>query len=262
MGRLTCATVTGERKRVSRLHRPKAGFWIRLWVSILYPIDGALFKIRWRHLDRMPAPDKGGVLIAINHVSQIDTVLMARLVWQTGRVPRFMIKAGVFGWPIVGYMMKGAGQIPVYRGTADAAQSLRDAVTALERGEAIVIYPEGTTTKDPDNWPMQGKTGIARLVLLSPETPVVPVGQWGAHKMGGPSLKRLGRRRTEQASVGEPLDLRRYRGRESTPALLREITDEIMSAVRDQVAELRCEPAPTEFFVPKRTYVDKGTGKS
>jgi 1-acyl-sn-glycerol-3-phosphate acyltransferase len=242
---------------MSRLHKPKAGFWIRTWVAILYPIDGLLFRIRWRHLERVPAPDQGGVLIAVNHVSQIDTVLMARLVWQCGRVPRFMIKAGVFGWPIVGGMMKGAGQIAVYRGTTDAAQSLRDAVAALERGEAVVIYPEGTTTKDPANWPMQAKTGIARLVLLSPETPVVPIGQWGPHKMGGFSVKRLGRRRVSLASVGEPLDMSRFRGKEPTGEILREITDEVMSAVQAEVAELRGEPAPAEFFVPTRKYVDK-----
>jgi 1-acyl-sn-glycerol-3-phosphate acyltransferase len=242
---------------MSRLHRPKAGFWIRAWVIILFPVDALLFRLRWRHLDRVPAPQKGGVLIAINHLSHVDTILMARFVWTSGRVPRFMIKAGVFEWPIIGRMMAGAGQIPVYRGTTNAAQSLRDAVTALERGEAVVIYPEGTTTKDPDNWPMQAKTGIARLVLLSPDTPVVPIGQWGPHRMGGFSWKRFGRRRTSFASVGEPLDMSRFRGKEPTGAILREITDEIMSAVRDEVAAVRGEPAPSEFYVAPHKYVDK-----
>ncbi len=242
---------------MSRLHKPKAGFWIRLCVAILYPIDSALFRIRFRHLDRVPSPDQGGVLIALNHLSYVDTILMARFVWQSGRVPRFMIKAGVFGWPVIGRIMRGAGQIPVYRGTDDASKSLREAVVALERGEAIVIYPEGTTTKDPTNWPMQAKTGIARLVLLSPDTPVVPAGQWGPHKMGGFSLQRLGRRRTAQVSVGRPLDLSRYRGAEPTQETLREITDVIMAAVRDEVAELRGETPPAEFFVPRRKYVDK-----
>jgi 1-acyl-sn-glycerol-3-phosphate acyltransferase len=242
---------------VARLHKPKAGFWIRTWVVILFPVTSLFFKLRWRHLDRVPAPSQGGVLIAINHLSHADTVLMARLVWSSGRVPRFMIKAGVFDWPVVGYMMKGAGQIPVYRGTDDAAKSLREAVAALERGEAVVIYPEGTTTKDPDNWPMLAKTGIARLVLLCPDVPVVPVGQWGPHKIGGFSLKRLGRRRTSWASVGQPLDLSRYRGKEPSTAVLREITDEVMTAVRNEVAELRGEPAPAEFHVPQRKYIDK-----
>jgi len=244
---------------MSRLHRPKAGFWIRLCVAIIYPLDGLLFRIRWRHLDRMVPPDQGGVLIALNHISQIDTVLMARFVWQSGRVPRFMIKAGVFGWPVIGKIMHGAGQIPVHRGTDDAAKSLRHAVAALERGEAVVIYPEGTTTKDPANWPMQAKTGIARLVLLSPDTPVVPVGQWGPHKLGGFSLERLGRRRAAEASTGEPLDLRHWRGAEPTQENLRAITDEVMAAVRTQVAALRGEPAPDQFFVPSRKYVDKPT---
>jgi 1-acyl-sn-glycerol-3-phosphate acyltransferase len=130
-------------------------------------------------------------------------------------------------------------------------------VDALERGEAVVIYPEGTTTKDPDNWPMQAKTGIARLVLLSPDTPIVPIGQWGPHRMGGFSLKRLGRRRPSLASVGEPLDLSRLRGKEPSATILREITDEIMGAIRAEVATLRGEPEPEEFFVYKRAYVDK-----
>lgn len=247
---------------MSRPHRPKAGFWIRLCVAILYPLDGLLFRIRWRHLDRVPPPSTGGVIIAVNHLSHVDTVLMARFVWQSGRVPRFMIKAGVFGWPVVGRIMRGAGQIPVSRGTDDASGSLRDAVAALDRGEAVVIYPEGTTTKDPDNWPMLAKTGVARLVLLSPDTPVVPVGQWGAEKGRGWALRRLGRRRRAEAAVGEPLDLSRYRAAEPSSDTLREITDIVMSAVRDEVAELRGVQPPSEFFKPAREYVDRQPNKA
>jgi len=241
---------------VSRQYKPKAGFWIRLCVVLLFPFDWMLFRIRWHNLERMTPPSKGGVIIAINHVSHIDTVLMARFVWTSGRVPRFMIKAGVFTKPIVGKIMAGAGQIPVHRGTTDAKKSLRDAVSALERGEAVVIYPEGTITKDPEQWPMEAKTGIARLVLLSPDTPVVPVGQWGAQQSKGFSLKRLVTRRPAEASVGEPLDLSRFRGAQPTATTVREITDTIMSAVRDEVAALRGEPAPAEFFKPSQKYVD------
>jgi 1-acyl-sn-glycerol-3-phosphate acyltransferase len=121
----------------------------------------------------------------------------------------------------------------------------------------VVIYPEGTTTKDPQNWPMQGKTGIGRLVLLTPDTPVVPVGQWGAHRTGTFSLRGLGRRRTASAAVGEPLDFSRYRDVAPGQRVQRQITDEIMAAIRDEVAELRGEPAPEKFFVPNRKYVDR-----
>lgn len=252
---------------MSRLHKPKAGFWIRLCVTLLYPLDGLLFRIRWRHLDRVTPPGNGvppskagageGVIIALNHVSHIDTVLTARLVWQSGRVPRFMIKAGVFSKPIVGSIMRGAKQIPVYRGGDNAAKSLRDAVTALADGEAIVIYPEGTITRDPAQWPMQGKTGIARLALLSPDTPIIPIGQWGAQQLKGRGKWRALTRRTTYASVGQPLDLSRFRGAEPTADTLREITDVVMVAIRDEMAQFRSEPAPTEFFVPPRKYVDK-----
>jgi len=243
-----------EVDRVSRLHKPKAGFWIRLCVAILYPLDGLLFRVRWHNLDRVPAPQDGGVIIAINHISHIDTILMARAVWSSGRVPRFMIKASLFGKPVIGRIFRGAKQIPVYRGTADAAESLRDAVKALYDGEAIVIYPEGTITKDPAQWPMQGKTGIARLVLLAPDIPVIPIGQWGAQQRKGRRNPFV--RREAHARVGKSVDLSRFRGAEPTAANLREITDLIMTAVRDEMAPLRGETAPDSFYRPQHKPVD------
>jgi 1-acyl-sn-glycerol-3-phosphate acyltransferase len=241
---------------MSRLHKPKAGFWIRLCVVVIYPLAGWLYRIRWAHLDRIPPPATGGVIFAINHVSNLDTLAMARLVWQGGRIPRFMVKSGLFGYPVVGRILRGAQQIPVYRGTTDAAGSLRAAVDALGRGEAIVIYPEGTYSRDPQQWPMQGKTGIARLVLLCPEIPVIPIGQWGAQRQRL-SAGRLLRRRPVTASVGAPLDLRRHRGQPPRADTLREITDEVMTAVRCQVAEARGEQAPTEFFKLAHRVIDR-----
>jgi 1-acyl-sn-glycerol-3-phosphate acyltransferase len=242
---------------VTRLHQPRAGFWIRLCVVIIYPLVGLLYRVRWRNLGRIPA--RGGVIIAVNHVSHIDTLVTARMVWQSGRIPRFMIKGSLFHKPALGRIMRGAKQIPVYRGTTDASQSLGEAVAALARGEAIVIYPEGTITKDPGQWPMRGKTGIARLVLLAPDTPVVPIGQWGAQQRAF-TWRRLLRRPLTEVSVGEPLDLGRYRGVEATSAVVHEITDTIMRAVRDEVAVLRGEPAPAEFFTPPRKFVDRPGG--
>jgi 1-acyl-sn-glycerol-3-phosphate acyltransferase len=225
---------------MSRAHRPKAGSWIRLCVVIIFPLTNLFFKLRWHHLDRIPA--RGGVLIAVNHISQADTLAMARMVWESGRIPRFLIKSSVFGWPILGPIMTGAGQLPVYRASSQAADSLRDAERALNRGECVIIYPEGTITSDPDYWPMQAKTGVARLALACPEVPVLPVGQWGAHR----TLGRRGRfrpvpRHWHQASVGEPLDLDKYRDTEPTGEVLREATDEIMAAITDQVERLRSE---------------------
>jgi 1-acyl-sn-glycerol-3-phosphate acyltransferase len=242
---------------VSRQYKPKAGFWVRLCVVVLFPVDSLLFRVRWHHLERMPPPTTGGVIIALNHVSHIDTVLMARMVWSSGRIPRFMVKASMFTKPLLGQIMRGAAQIPVHRGTTDAANSLGEAVTALERGEAVLIYPEGTITKDPAQWPMEAKTGIARLWLLSPDTPVIPVGQWGAQPTKGLHLLRPVRRRLAEASVAEPVDLSSFRGAQPDAATLRKITDRIMSAVCAEVAELRGEPAPDTFFKPPKKYGHK-----
>lgn len=232
---------------MTRLHRPKAGFWIRLCVLVLYPLDALLFRLRWRGLDKVPAT--GGVIYAINHTSHLDTVLMARAVWQSGRIPRFMIKDGAFKLPMIGKILHGAKQIPVHRASANAAQSLSEAVDALNAGEAVIIYPEGTLTRDPGQWPMQAKTGIARLVLLCPDVPVVPIGQWGAQHLRTKKWRAF-TRRTHQVAVGEPLAFSHYRDRPMTAPALREITDEIMSHIRELVAELRDEPLPEAVHVP------------
>jgi 1-acyl-sn-glycerol-3-phosphate acyltransferase len=219
---------------VTRAHRPKAGFWIRLCVVVIYPLAGLLFKIRWHRLDNIP--QSGPVIVAVNHNSQADTAAMARLVWQSGRLPRFLIKSGVFGWPIVGRVMTGAGQIPVYRNTKDAQESLHASTDALRGGECVIIYPEGTITNDPNYAPMQGKTGVARLALANPGAPVIPVGQWGAQN----TLGRGGRfrpipRQRLHAFVGTPVDLSAFAGTEPSKETLRKMTDEIMNAVTEQV---------------------------
>jgi 1-acyl-sn-glycerol-3-phosphate acyltransferase len=230
---------------VSRLYKPKAGFWIRLSVTIIYPLDTLLFRIRWRNLDRIPAT--GGVIIAPNHVSHIDTLLVARMIWQSGRVPRFLVKSTLYNLPGIRTLMRGAKQIPVYRGARNASDSLDAAVAALRDGEAVVIYPEGTVTKDPAQWPMQAKTGVARLALLAPDIPVVPIGQWGAQEVHKRRFRPL-----VEATVGRPIDLDRYRkanDAEPTGGLLRDMTETIMVAIRDEVATLRGEQPPDEFYV-------------
>ncbi|HEX2902695.1 MAG TPA: lysophospholipid acyltransferase family protein [Jatrophihabitans sp.] len=223
---------------MSRQYKPRAGFWIRLCVIVLYPLDSLFFRIRWHHLDRMPR--HGGVIVAVNHISQADTACMARLIWQSGRIPRFLIKSGVFTVPLIGRVMRGAGQLPVYRGSEQAADSLRAAEQALRDGQCVIIYPEGTITRNADYSPMTAKTGVARLALACPDVPLIPVGQWGAHR----TLGRGGRfrplpRHRHEASLGRPLDLSGYRGQQPTAEVLRELTDEIMAAVTAEVEQLR-----------------------
>ncbi|MGI8665761.1 MAG: lysophospholipid acyltransferase family protein [Jatrophihabitans sp.] len=230
-------------------HSEKVGPYMRLAVILIYPLTSLLFKRRWLNSERIPAD--GPAIIAVNHVSYADPLIFGRFVWDAGRVPRYLAKASLFNLPFpLGRIVTGAGQIPVHRGTADAAEALHAAVAALARGEMVLIYPEGTVTRDPGFWPMQAKTGVARLALLAPGVPVVPVGQWGAQNFLDVYHRRwrpLPRKRIT-VSVGEPVDLTGYAGRPPSSEVLHEMTDSIMRAVRQQVAEIRGETAPELFY--------------
>jgi 1-acyl-sn-glycerol-3-phosphate acyltransferase len=227
--------------------RRKAGFWIRFCVLVIYPVDSLLFKLRWRGTEQVPK--SGGVILVANHLSYVDPLPFVRFIWDSGRIPRILVKASLFRSKLIGPVMRGAAQIPVHRGSTGAGDSLRDAVAALDRGEAVCIYPEGTVTRDPDWWPMRAKTGVARLALQT-DVPVIPIAQWGAqfcydrynHKLSLLPRKAL------HITAGPPVDLSAYRGKPVTAELVREVTDVIMSAVRDQLAIIRDQTPPTTFF--------------
>jgi 1-acyl-sn-glycerol-3-phosphate acyltransferase len=214
---------------------------LRFCVLVVIPLTSALFKWDRRNFDRIPA--RGPVIMVVNHISYADPFIVARATWDAARVPRFLGKASLFEIPFIGWVLRSVGQIPVNRGTRDAVHSLEDAVAALARGEVVVIYPEGTVTRDADFWPMAGKTGAARLALLAPHVPVVPVGQWGAqnavdvyrHKY------RLLPRKAVTVSVGERVDLAQFADARPTAETLREMMETIMGAITEQVALIRAD---------------------
>jgi 1-acyl-sn-glycerol-3-phosphate acyltransferase len=150
---------------------------------------------------------------------------------------------------VLGTVLRATGQIPVFRGTADARSSLRDGIAALEEGKALIVYPEGTITRDPAHWPMHPRTGVARLALGS-DAPVVPMVHWGTQQVLDGYRKRYRPlpRTTVTVRIGAPLDLSAHRGRPVDAALLREVTDLIMGRVRELLAEVRGEPAPAGFY--------------
>jgi 1-acyl-sn-glycerol-3-phosphate acyltransferase len=235
--------------RLHKLRRPgrgeKLGFgWRVVWSILYYPVSG-IFKSRYRHLERIPP--HGPMIIVVNHVSHVDPFLIAKIVLDAGRVPRVLAKESLFDVFPVGAAMRTMGHIPVKRGSVDARQSLAAAVDALAAGKVIVLHPEGTVTRDPEGWPMNGKTGAARLAMLAPDVPVIPIAQWGVQEKWDFYSKKIRPfpRAEHVMSVGAPIDLSAYRGMEPTPKVLREVTDVIMRRLREDVAELRGLPAPT-----------------
>jgi 1-acyl-sn-glycerol-3-phosphate acyltransferase len=250
-GRLWGSTGAREEQAV-RLGR--IGFWYRLAVVVLKPVLLALTRRRWSGFENVP--EQGGVIIAVNHISHADPLVFAdALVFSTGRVPRFLAKSTLFQGKgpllrFVARVLKGTKQIPVQRYTADASLALADACRALESGEMVAIYPEGTVTRDPGKWPMQAKTGVARLALLS-GAPVVPVAQWGAQEIldsyRTPGLHLLPRH-TMTVVAGPPVDLSRWQDRDPTHQVLHEVTEAIMAGITRLLEGIRGENAPDEVF--------------
>lgn len=235
--------------RLHKLRRPGYGEkmgrgWRLAWLVLYYPVSG-LIRMRYRNIEAIP--QDGPAIIVVNHVSHIDPFLVSKFVLDAARTPRFLAKESIFDVPAVGWGMRVMGHIPVKRGTTDARQSLAAAVAALESGGVIVLHPEGTVTRDPEGWPMIGKTGAARLATLVPDVPVVPLAQWGVQEQFDLYKKKvkLIPRPRHTVSVGEPIDLSAFRDRQPTVKMLHEMTDVIMRRLRDDVAELRGLPAPS-----------------
>ncbi|MFM9366551.1 lysophospholipid acyltransferase family protein [Streptomyces sp. Da 82-17] len=234
--------------------RRRIGFWYRLAAVIAKPPLVVLLKRDWRGVEHIPAD--GGFITAVNHNSHVDPFAYAHFQYNTGRVPRFLAKHGLFKGGFVGAVMRGTGQIPVYRESTDALSAFRAAIDAVERGECVAFYPEGTLTRDPDLWPMTAKTGAARVALQT-KCPVIPVAQWGANELLPPYAKKphILPRKTHHVLAGPPVDLARFYDKEMTPELLKEATEVIMAAVTALLEEIRGEKAPATPFDPRQARI-------
>lgn len=212
---------------------------MRVIVFFIRPLLMLLTKRDWQGQQNLPA---GGFVLAPNHISHLDPFLISHFMVDQGISPRFLAKDTLMSLPVGGRILRGAEQIPVYRSTAGAIESLRAAVTAVESGSVVVIYPEGTITRDPAAWPMTGRTGAVRVALAT-GAPLVPVMQWGPQEVLWPYTKRLRvfPRKTIHVRVGEPIDLSDLAGRELTEEVLRDGTNRLMDALTDMMSAVRGE---------------------
>ncbi len=233
--------------RTGPRHSPPA---YRFAVTVLRPLLMSLTRRSWTGAENLPR-DRGFVAVS-NHISHVDPFVFAHFLNDEGIVPHFLGKVEVFRIPLVGAILRGADQIPVYRETGQASDAYRAAVAAVEDGKCVAIYPEGTVTREPNLWPMRGKTGAARIALET-GCPVVPVAQWGAQEILGPYSHRPSvlPRHTMQVSAGRPVDLADLQGRPVTAEVLAEATERIMVALTHQLEGLRGESAPEGRYDPR-----------
>jgi 1-acyl-sn-glycerol-3-phosphate acyltransferase len=231
----------------------KSGFWVGVTAVVFYPIAwlGRTTSTGAEHVRR-----EGGVLLVMNHISHLDPPVDAVFVHRNGRVPRFLAKASLFRTPVFKHMIGGAGSIPVYRESTTAGDSLVAAKEALDNGKLVVIYPEGTITKDPDGWPMRSRTGVARLAMhcLEHDIPVLTAARWGTLDIFNAYARKFRPfpRKKITFDVSAPVDLSAFEGREQNNELLRELTVFLMTRIRDQLAVVRGVPAPEGLYNPAK----------
>ena len=229
--------------------RPSA-FWV-LAGLILPPWS---LMVRYRFTPESQLPRTGPFILAPNHYSEIDPIAMGAAVWHLGRVPRFMAKASLFKVPVLGALMRASGQIPVERaGSSRSGNPMGAANQLISQASGVIVYPEGSLTRDPNLWPMRGKTGAVRLALES-GIPLIPVAHWGTQNL----MPRYGKRihpfprKTIHVAVGEPLDLSKYTTGDIDQRVVTAATKELIDAITTLLSGLRGEDAPKEQWDPSK----------
>lgn len=242
---------------MSEKSRPSI-FWIM--AALVLPAFSAV--VRLRVIDGHKIPPTGAFIATPNHDSEVDPFVVGRALWRRGRAPRFLTKASLFTIPVVGWVLRRSGQVPVEReGSARGGAALQGARELVDNGRAVIVYPEGSLTRDPGLWPMRGRTGAARMALTH-GIEVIPMAHWGTQQL----LPRYGRkldlfpRKTIEVKVGDPVDLSEFRDKPIDAAVLANATTAIMDAITRLLEELRGESAPAERWDPKR-HDQKETGR-
>ena len=229
------------------------GSYSRTWRTIskiiLRPGIRMMMRLDWG--GQQNVPPEGAMLLAANHLSYMDIFAVSLFADSAGRYPVFLAKSSLFEIPVLGGIITRLGQLPVFRGQADAALVLRQAEMVARSGACVIFYPESTVTRDPDQWPMVSKTGVARLALET-GAPVIPVAHWGAQKIlpYGDYVPRLLPRKTVRVIAGPPVDLSEFAGQPLNTQVLRAATEKIMHDVAALLGELRGETPPAEPFHP------------
>jgi 1-acyl-sn-glycerol-3-phosphate acyltransferase len=203
-------------------------------------------------IDREKMPRKGAIIISPNHFTNIDPVIIGVAVWYLGRAPRFMAKASILRIPVLGWLLRMSGQIPVERGgSTRSSAALKAARELVSKGRSVIVYPEGSLTRDPDLWPMRGKSGAVRLALEL-GIPVVPIAHWGTQDIMARYSKKISffPRKHVFVKVGDPVDLSEFSADDMSGKNLTAASEKVMNAITALVEDLRGEKAPKVRWNP------------
>ncbi|MHB8219084.1 MAG: HAD-IB family hydrolase [Acidimicrobiales bacterium] len=192
-------------------------------------------------------PRHGPALLAANHRSYFDVAALAVVAARLGRPVRFLAKRELFHAPVLGWVARSMGGIPVDRGSG-SDRPLRQAEAALRAGEVVIVLPEGTIPRgeaffDPL---LRGKTGTVRLAAAT-GAPVFPIGLWGTERVWPrssrlPLVSEVIHPPGVQVRIGMPVALDGHDAVADTTALMGAIADLLPAESRE-----RREPSPHEL---------------
>ena len=232
----------------------------RFLAVLLVPAMSLLTRFRIEDGHKLPAT--GAFVLSPNHYSEIDPVVIGIVMWKLERMPRYLAKASLFKYPILGALLRASGQVPVERaGAVRGNDPLVAARKIVDDGLAVVIYPEGSLTRDPDLWPMRGKAGAVRMALEM-DIPLIPVAHWGTQLVLPRYAKRISvfPRKTITVKIGDPVDLSAFRGRPLDAQATTAATSLVMDSITHLLEDLRGEKAPPERWNPSKNN-QKETGR-
>ena len=232
----------------------------RTLAFIVVPFLSLITRMRLHDGEKLPK--SGAFILAPNHYSEIDPLIVGVAMWKLGRMPRFLAKASLFNVPVLGALMRATDQVPVERaGMVRGSDPVAAARRIVDKELALVVYPEGTLTRDPDLWPMRGKTGAVRIALQT-GIPIIPAAHWGTQLV----MPRYGKkvslfpRKTIDILIGDPIDLSAFRDRPIDSVTMTAATAVVMEAITALVEQLRSEKAPAERWDPSKNN-QKETGR-
>ena len=213
-------------------------------------------RFEFSGLEHLPAT--GPAIVACNHRSYFDPVVISLALGKVGRNARMLGKKEVFDAPVVGSMARALGGIRVDRGTGSAAP-LDAAAAALRAGEVIVILPQGTIPRGEEFFEpeLTGRSGVARLAAMVPDVPVIPMALWGTEAVWPRSSKvphvwNVADPPMVNVVAGSPVKGLRRAGTKAKPADPKGDTAKVMSAIVALLPdELRQRRTPTEAELAK-----------
>lgn len=234
----------------------------RLALEVCRPITRGLTKATWKGQDNFPK-DRPFIVI-MNHLTEFDAFVIMHFITDEGIAVRAMAKASLFKVPLLGTILRKTKMVEVHRGSERSKDALEAAKQAIRDGETIAIFPEGTLTTDPKFWPMQFKTGAARLALAT-GAPIIPVVHWGSqnvmHRFRD-SIMKFWKRHPTTVVAGPAIDLSDLPQDDANREAVQTATRRMEDTVRKMLAEIRNEPVPTEVWNPKtESYEPLATGE-